>query len=113
MKPASAASASAAPSSEAASPQSSSSVQNVLLFSVKFLAAAALLYHAFGGESPVMTTTDGNTMSRRLQALGDAVPNYMTHLMDDLAARKKLFDETPPEEVKYWFEYTGPLQVSV
>lgn len=30
--------------------------------------------------------------------------------MDDLAARKKLFDETPPEEVKYWFEYTGPLQ---
>jgi len=36
----------------------------------------------------------------------------MKALMEDLAARKKLFDETPPEEVKYWFEYTGPLQVS-
>jgi len=34
----------------------------------------------------------------------------MNDLMADLAERKKLFDETPPEEVKYWFEYTGPLQ---
>jgi hypothetical protein len=36
----------------------------------------------------------------------------MEYLMKDLDARKKLFEETPPEEVKYWFEYTGPLQVS-
>ena len=50
-------------------------------------------------------------MSRRLQALGDAVPSYMDGLFKDLAARKKLFDDTPPEEVKYWFEYAGPLQV--
>jgi len=41
---------------------------------------------------------------------GGSVPTYMKALMEDLAARKKLFDETPPEEVKYWFEYTGPLQ---
>jgi len=39
-------------------------------------------------------------------------PSYMKDLMEDLTARKKLMEETPPEEVKYWFEYTGPLQVS-
>ena len=40
-------------------------------------------------------------------------PSYMTHLFADLKARKKLMEETPPEEVKYWFEYTGPLQVRI
>ena len=38
-------------------------------------------------------------------------PTYMRKLFDDLASRRKLFEETPPEEVKYWFEYAGPLQV--
>ena len=38
-------------------------------------------------------------------------PSYMKGLMEDLKSRKKLMEETPPEEVKYWFEYTGPLQV--
>mmetsp|Transcript_5995 Transcript_5995/g.17053 ORF Transcript_5995/g.17053 Transcript_5995/m.17053 type:complete len:811 (+) Transcript_5995:285-2717(+) len=48
---------------------------------------------------------------RRLTAvIGDVVPSYMDGLTKDLKERKKLFDETPPEEVKYWFEYTGPLQ---
>jgi len=40
-------------------------------------------------------------------------PSYMKDLMDELAERTKLMTETPPEEVKYWFEYTGPLQVSL
>jgi hypothetical protein len=35
----------------------------------------------------------------------------MDPLMKDLKERKKLMEETPPEEVKYWFEYTGALQV--
>ena len=39
-------------------------------------------------------------------------PSYMKDLMDELAERTKLMTETPPEEIKYWFEYTGPLQVS-
>ncbi len=39
-------------------------------------------------------------------------PSYMKELTEDLKARRKLMEETPPEEVKYWFEYTGPLQVS-
>jgi hypothetical protein len=30
--------------------------------------------------------------------------------LDELKTRVKLFADTPPEEVKYWFEYTGPLQ---
>lgn len=48
---------------------------------------------------------------RRLQAVDGNTPSYMESLMKDLKERKKLFAETPPEEVKYWFEYTGPLQV--
>ena len=39
-------------------------------------------------------------------------PSYMKELFEDLKGRKKLMEDTPPEEVKYWFEYTGPLQVS-
>ncbi len=50
---------------------------------------------------------------RRLTAvMGEKIPSYMNDLNEDLKARNKLFEDTPPEEVKYWFEYTGPLQVS-
>lgn len=50
---------------------------------------------------------------RRLAAtMGDAVPPYVEPLLSDLRARKKLFEDAPPEEIKYWFEYSGPLQVS-
>ncbi len=52
------------------------------------------------------------THGRRLSDISkEAPPSYMEGLMEDLKARKKLMEETPPEEVKYWFEYTGPLQV--
>jgi hypothetical protein len=97
----------AVPSNEQQSP-----LHNILWFSVKTLAAIALLYHAFGGDGTIMSADNASTMSRRLTAVGDSIPFYMTALMDDLKARKKLFEDTPPEEVKYWFEYTGPLQVS-
>lgn len=40
----------------------------------------------------------------------DYIPSFMNPLMEELAARRKLFADTPPNEVKYWFEYTGPLQ---
>jgi len=54
-------------------------------------------------------STDHN--HRRLTAvMGETVPSYMNDLNEDLKARKKLFEDTPPEEIKYWFEYTGPLQ---
>ena len=42
-----------------------------------------------------------------------STPSYVEPLMKDLKERKKLMEETPPEEVKYWFEYTGPLQVRI
>jgi hypothetical protein len=47
-----------------------------------------------------------------LTLVGDDIPSYMDSLMKDLRERKKLFEDTPPEEVKYWFEYSGSLQVS-
>lgn len=40
----------------------------------------------------------------------DTPPSYMEPLFEDLKERKKLMEDTPPEEVKYWFEYAGPLQ---
>lgn len=63
--------------------------------------------------------TNNNVHGRRLAEASQAKqiskknpPSYMKELMDDLTARTKLMTETPPAEVKYWFEYTGPLQVS-
>lgn len=95
----------------------------------KCLLAGVLLCCAFvgrrqqqqqdGRDLSLPTTTGGgselfpNHRHRRLTMIGDTVPQYMEPLMKDLHERQKLFDETPPEEVKYWFEYTGPLQVSV
>ena len=58
---------------------------------------------------------DSNAHGRRRLSVmtEDAdVPLYMNDLMANLRERQKLFEDTPPEEVKYWFEYTGPLQVS-
>jgi hypothetical protein len=56
------------------------------------------------------TNTEHGSHGRRRLSSDNEVPSYMNGLMDDLKARNKLFDETPPEEVKYWFEYAGPLQ---
>jgi hypothetical protein len=84
-------------------PSSSSSKMATLL---KSAAACALLYSA------VSTLTSHDAPRRQLSMVGDGVPSYMDPLMQDLRERKKLFDDTPPEEVKYWFEYSGPLQVS-
>ena len=83
-----------------------------LLTAMKLVAAGAFLFSA------VTTYTHRNAAPeaaphRRLTqvVVGDAIPTYMDPLMKDLKARKKLMEETPPEEVKYWFEYTGALQV--
>ena len=58
---------------------------------------------------------EGGTYSsprRRLTAvIGDTIPSYMNALTKDLQERQLLFKDTPPDEIKYWFEYTGPLQV--
>ena len=83
------------------------------LSALKCIAASALLYSAVvtwsGHGSNVYDATAG--ARRQLSMVGDSIPSYMDGLMKELRERQKLFEETPPEEVKYWFEYTGPLQV--
>lgn len=65
--------------------------------------------YANSGSSP-----SAHNGGRRLSEISKKnPPSYMKELMKDLEARTKLMTETPPEEVKYWFEYTGPLQVCV
>jgi hypothetical protein len=92
-------------------PQRSSS----LMTSMKLMVAAALLVSAVTTYNNNSNNKDSRISSshRRLTEVGDAVPSYMNDLMEELKERKRLMEETPPEEVKYWFEYTGPLQVSV
>jgi hypothetical protein len=65
-----------------------------------------------GGSTTAALSSPSDLHGRRLSAMGDTIPSYVEPLMADLKGRKKLFEETPPEEIKYWFEYTGPLQVS-
>ena len=60
--------------------------------------------------APDLETAAAQQRRRRLQSTGDG-PSYMAPLFDELKERRKLMEETPPEEIKYWFEYTGPLQV--
>ena len=54
----------------------------------------------------------GRRLSSAAKISKENPPSYMTELLEDLKARTKMMEETPPAEVKYWFEYTGPLQVS-
>jgi len=98
--------------------EQSSAIKTVVKLSI----ASILLYSSYRsshmyhdkGNITRRQQDDSLTMQsrRRLSVVSSVstVPTYMDGLMDDLAAREKLFDETPPEEVKYWFEYTGPLQ---
>jgi hypothetical protein len=92
--------------------------QSRLWTALKLVVAAALCTSAY--RQWQYRTADGDTSAqqqysqqrRRLQQLGEnRVPSYMKKLTEDLVARRKLFDDTPPEEIKYWFEYSGPLQV--
>ena len=64
-------------------------------------------------SNPASHNTGASSNHRRLSEMSKKnPPSYMKNLMDDLDAWRKLMEDTPPEEVKYWFEYTGPLQVS-
>jgi hypothetical protein len=61
----------------------------------------------------LLEETTGATTSHDGAAAAAVVPPppYMMATLQDLDARHALFDGTPPEEIKYWFEYSGPLQV--
>ena len=86
-----------------------SSSSSLLTTVFKLAAASAFLYSAV---STISSNSPEGGGRRQLSAVGDTLPSYMDPLFKDLRDRKKLFDDTPPEEVKYWFEYAGPLQVS-
>lgn len=79
--------------------------------------APAELGMAAPSNNKYSTSSSSAAARRRLSEVGSISkknpPGYMKDLFDDLTSRNKLMTETPPEEVKYWFEYTGPLQVSV
>jgi len=89
------------------------SSSNTMTF-LKTLVACAFCYNAFvtyqGNHGGDVVAGGESSPRRQLSMVGDGIPAYMDGLMKDLRERKRLFDETPDEEVKYWFEYTGPLQ---
>ncbi len=99
------------------------SSRNVVLS--KCLLAGVFLYAALSSyankessrspTSPVYNQSmEYSEHRRRLTSImGEKIPSYMNDLNEDLKARKKLFEDTPEEEIKYWFEYSGPLQVSI
>lgn len=80
---------------------------------LKLAAASMFLWSAMTTFMNNANNQEGYHGRRLTEVIGDSVPAYMKGLMKDLKERKKLFDETPAEEVKYWFEYTGELQVSL
>ena len=96
---------------------------------LKLMASAALCFQAFSmhqqrTEMSVMQEdhleAEQHATHRRLlesdvpaAAQNSPLAPYLSTLFQDLRKREKLFADTPPEEVKYWFEYTDPLQVSL
>ena len=92
----------------------------VLLWSsVKAVMTVAFAFSAFqmvdfSSENETDADQGVSFPHRRLEEKKDSslVPSYMKPLMKELEDRKDLFRESPPEEVKYWFEYSGALQVS-
>jgi len=93
-----------------------SSVSSIANLDPVDLGMSAPSNHVYANTNS-MTMSSSNGSSSNHRRLSDYTssskkpPSYMNGLMDDLKARKKLMEETPLEEVKYWFEYTGPLQV--
>ena len=99
-----------APEQEEVSSSRSSTLIKCLVAGVLLISAVATYVSSEAAAAEQAAPT--STIHRRLSMMGSTIPSYVEELMTDLKERKKLFDETPPEEVKYWFEYTGPLQVS-
>jgi len=89
----------------------SSSKSSSLMMLLKLAASSLLLWSAFSTYQSNSVSNSSISHRRLTQvSVGDYMPAYMKSLMDDLKKRRKLMEETPPDEVKYWFEYAGPLQ---
>ena len=77
---------------------------------VLIMSMASLFYSSMHSEA---ATDHLDGYRRRLTSLfGGGFPSYIDVLLEDLKKRQRLFEETPENEIKYWFEYSGPLQVS-
>lgn len=94
--------------------------------SAKFITAACLCWNAhsmyFSSNAsenmPVESLhhrrlTEIDTTHLPPPAQSSPLASFLAPLYKDLYEREQLFANTPPEEVKYWFEYAGPLQVRV
>jgi hypothetical protein len=91
--------------------EETSNKSSLVLTAMKLVAAGVFLFSAVSTFSRNASAPLDEPHRRLAQVIvGDTIPTYMDPLMEDLKARKKLMEETPPEEVKYWFEYTGALQ---
>ena len=92
--------------------EETSNKSSPVVTAMKLVAAGVFLFSAVTTFSRNASAPLDEPHRRLAQVIvGDSIPTYMDPLMKDLKARKKLMEETPPEEVKYWFEYTGALQV--
>ena len=85
---------------------------------LKFTAALAFLSSSaviLNNNNKISYANDAvsRTLPARRRLKEEEIPAYIEPLLEDLKERKKLMEETPPAEVKYWFEYTGPLQVRI
>jgi len=105
-------------------PLSSTSTKSKVIESLKLIASVSFLFSSIytsyyssngnvngnGNDNAGNNVLSSLSSHRRRLSSVHTTPAYMNDLMEELKARNKLFDDTPPEEVKYWFEYTGPLQ---
>lgn len=91
--------------------------------SATFITAAFLCWnaHSLYSNAPEIKVEKETFAHRRLSevdtthmppiAQASPLASVLSPLYNDLHEREQLFANTPPEEVKYWFEYAGPLQV--
>ena len=95
--------------------QDQSQQSSTTLKALKVVVSAALLLSS--GYTVVDRLQANNKKDRyphrRLSLLGLNGDNYyVDDIEQELKGRQKLFDDAKPNEIKYWFEYSGKLQVN-
>jgi hypothetical protein len=84
--------------------EETSNKSSPVLTAIKLVAAGVFLFSAVSAFSRNASAPLDEPHRRLAQVIvGDSIPTYMDPLItEDHKARKKLREETPPEEVKYW-----------
>ena len=72
------------------------------------------------GTRFIVDKASSSSTHRRLSLLhnnnnnnDDSLLYYVKDIKQELKDRQKLYDDAKPNEVKYWFEYSGTLQVCI